>query len=106
MDAELCAECVSKNKDMIVGLKVRLSASAANDGANEEEAFRYVFFYFLVRNETLQLSSFPNWLFICIQRSIITNTSWPDLSYKILAENSGKTLYLGHTLCCFVVQDN
>lgn len=48
------AECVSKNKDMIVGVKVRLSASAANDGANEEEAFRYVFFYFLVRNETLR----------------------------------------------------
>lgn len=46
MDAELCAECVSKNKDMIVGVKVRLSASAANDGANEEEAFRYVFFLF------------------------------------------------------------
>lgn len=40
VDAELCAECVSKNKDMIVGVKVRLSASAANDGANEEEAFR------------------------------------------------------------------
>ena len=36
--------CLSKNKDMIVGVKVRLSASAANDGANEEEAFRYVFF--------------------------------------------------------------
>ena len=42
----MCAECVSKNKDMIVGVKVRLSASAANDGANEEEAFRYVFFLF------------------------------------------------------------
>lgn len=46
VDVELCAECVSKNKDMIVGVKVRLSASAANDGANEEEAFRYVFFLF------------------------------------------------------------
>lgn len=40
VDAELCTKCVEKNKDMIVGVKVRLSASAANDGANEEEAFR------------------------------------------------------------------
>ena len=39
----MCTECIKKNRDMIVGVKVRLSASAANDGINEEEAFRFVF---------------------------------------------------------------
>ena len=32
-----------KHLDLIVGVKVRLSASVANDGANEEQAFRFVY---------------------------------------------------------------
>ncbi|KAL9979660.1 hypothetical protein ACROYT_G017357 [Oculina patagonica] len=40
VDCKLCIDCISQNRDTIVGVKVRLSASAANDGANEEEAFR------------------------------------------------------------------
>ena len=43
VDSDVCTECIKKNRDMIVGVKVRLSASAANDGINEEEAFRFVF---------------------------------------------------------------
>lgn len=46
MDVELCVECVSKNKDMIVGVKVCFLVSVVNDGVNEEEVFRYVFFLF------------------------------------------------------------
>jgi len=42
VDSKSCAECINQNRDIIVGVKVRLSASAANDGANEEEAFRFV----------------------------------------------------------------
>ncbi|KAJ7378992.1 hypothetical protein OS493_018786 [Desmophyllum pertusum] len=40
VNSELCVECINQNRDMIVGVKVRLSASAANDGVNEKEAFR------------------------------------------------------------------
>ena len=42
VNSKLCTDCINKNRDAIVGVKVRLSASAANDGANEEEAFRFV----------------------------------------------------------------
>ena len=42
VNSELCTECINQNRDVIVGVKIRLSASAANDGANEEEAFRFV----------------------------------------------------------------
>ena len=42
VDSKLCTDCINKNRDVIVGVKVRLSASAANDGANEEEAYRFV----------------------------------------------------------------
>ena len=42
VDVDWCTKCIEQNKDMIVGVKVRLSASAANDGANEDEAFRFV----------------------------------------------------------------
>lgn len=42
VDSNLCTLCINQNRDVIVGVKVRLSASAANDGANEEEAFRLV----------------------------------------------------------------
>lgn len=40
VDVDWCTKCIQQNRDMIVGVKVRLSASAANDGANEDEAFR------------------------------------------------------------------
>ena len=42
VDPDLCIKCINQNRDLIVGVKVRLSASVANDGANEEEAFRFV----------------------------------------------------------------
>ena len=42
VNSKLCIDCINQNRDMIVGVKVRLSASAANNGANEEEAFRFV----------------------------------------------------------------
>ena len=42
VNSKLCTDCINENRDAIVGVKVRLSASAANDGANEEEAFRFV----------------------------------------------------------------
>jgi dihydroorotase len=37
---EQCVKCIKENRDMCVGVKVRLSADAANDGKNEAEAFR------------------------------------------------------------------
>jgi len=43
VDPDLCIKCINQNRDLIVGVKVRLSASVANDGANEEEAFRFVY---------------------------------------------------------------
>lgn len=42
VDPDLC-KCINQNRDLRVGVKVRLSASVANDGANEEEAFRFVY---------------------------------------------------------------
>ena len=45
VDSELCIKCINQNRDLIVGVKLRLSASAANDGANEEEAFRFVYLF-------------------------------------------------------------
>ena len=41
VDSDLCIKSINQNRDLIVGVKVRLSASAANDGANEEESFRF-----------------------------------------------------------------
>jgi dihydroorotase len=35
-----CVECVELNRDVIVGVKVRLSASIGDDGRNEAEAYR------------------------------------------------------------------
>lgn len=37
-----CLKCVVKNRDLIVGIKVRLSDSIADDGKNEHEAYRQV----------------------------------------------------------------
>ncbi|XP_064642399.1 deacetylase Oant_2987-like [Lineus longissimus] len=39
VDPELCLECIEENRDIIVGVKVRLSADVANDGAYEEEVY-------------------------------------------------------------------
>lgn len=39
-DLEGCIECVNANRDLIAGVKVRLSASLADEGRNEAEAFR------------------------------------------------------------------
>lgn len=35
-----CVKCIEENKDVIVGIKIRLSESISNAGANEEEAYR------------------------------------------------------------------
>lgn len=48
VDPDLCIKCINQNRDLIVGVKVRLSASVANDGANEEEAFRFVYLLLLI----------------------------------------------------------
>lgn len=37
-----CSKCVVENRDLIVGIKVRLSDSIADDGKNEHEAYRQV----------------------------------------------------------------
>jgi dihydroorotase len=37
---EQCVKCIQENRDICVGVKVRLSADAANDGKNEAEALR------------------------------------------------------------------
>ena len=36
-----CLECARANPDMIVGMKIRLSANIANQGKHEAEALRY-----------------------------------------------------------------
>ena len=38
-ELEGCIDCVNANRDLIVGVKVRLSASLADDGRNEAEAY-------------------------------------------------------------------
>lgn len=37
---ELCVKAVQDNRDFVVGIKIRLSGDAANDGRNEPEAFQ------------------------------------------------------------------
>jgi len=56
VSSKLCTECIKQNRDMIVGVKVRLSASAANDGANEEEAFRFVNVFIFVPVSVLKMN--------------------------------------------------
>ncbi|XP_076087490.1 deacetylase Oant_2987-like [Mytilus galloprovincialis] len=40
VDVDACVKCIENNRDMIVGVKVRLSETISNGGKNEEEAFR------------------------------------------------------------------
>ena len=47
MNVAQAVECVEKNRDMIVGIKVRLTADAANDGRNEAEGLRYSYLPFM-----------------------------------------------------------
>ena len=37
---DLCTKCIQDNLDLIVGVKVRLTADVCNDGKYEEEAYR------------------------------------------------------------------
>jgi len=39
LDVKACVDCVRANRDMIVGVKIRLSDSIANEGRNEAEGF-------------------------------------------------------------------
>jgi dihydroorotase len=39
-DLESCIECVEANRDLVVGVKIRLTASLAENGRNEAEAFK------------------------------------------------------------------
>lgn len=41
VDPESCAKCIQENRDVAVGVKLRLSCSVTNDGEYEEEAYRY-----------------------------------------------------------------
>ena len=41
LDVNSCLKTIDKHKN-IIGVKVRLTADVANDGKNEEEAFRFV----------------------------------------------------------------
>ena len=41
LNVKQCVNCINKNRDMIVGVKIRLSKDVANDGIYEEEAYRY-----------------------------------------------------------------
>ena len=40
VDTDQCLECIRNHSDVIVGIKVRLSAQLANGGKHEEEALR------------------------------------------------------------------
>ena len=40
VDVKSCVDCVEKNRDLIVGIKIRLSADIARNGEYEEEAYR------------------------------------------------------------------
>ena len=41
VDVSRCVKCIRENRDMIVGVKVRLSSSVTNAGLFEEEVYRY-----------------------------------------------------------------
>lgn len=40
LNTKSCIECIQKNSEHIVGVKIRLSESCCNDGRNEVEAFK------------------------------------------------------------------
>ena len=40
VNVDACVKCVESNRDMIVGIKLRLSDTIADRGKNEEEAYR------------------------------------------------------------------
>ena len=40
VNLESCVNCIEQNKDMIVGVKIRLSCNATNNGKSEQEAYR------------------------------------------------------------------
>jgi len=42
VNVDACVKCVESNRDMIVGIKLRLSDTIADRGKNEEEAYRFV----------------------------------------------------------------
>ena len=41
VDEELCLQCIEANRDMVVGVKLRLTSDIANNGKHEMEAYRY-----------------------------------------------------------------
>ena len=43
MDEDLCLQCIEANRDMVVGVKLRLSTGIANSGKHEMEAYRSEF---------------------------------------------------------------
>ena len=40
VDEKLCLQCTEANRDMVVGVKLRLTSDIANDGKHEAEAYR------------------------------------------------------------------
>lgn len=43
LDEEACARCIQENRDVIVGVKVRLTAAVCGQGSTEMEAYRFLF---------------------------------------------------------------
>ena len=41
MDENLCLQCIEANRDMVIGVKLRLSTGIANNGKHEMEAYRW-----------------------------------------------------------------
>lgn len=40
VDVDLCVKCIKENRDIAVGVKVRLTEFVTNNGKNEKETFR------------------------------------------------------------------
>ena len=40
VDEELSLQCIEANRDMVVGVKLRLTSEIANNGKHEMEAYR------------------------------------------------------------------
>lgn len=40
LNVEQCVETITNNPDLVVGVKVRITASVADDGRNEQESYR------------------------------------------------------------------
>ena len=58
VDEKLCLQCIEANRDLVVGVKLRLTSDIANDGKHEVEAYRYSNNYFPHR---IPITTVINW---------------------------------------------